>query len=1178
MSHPSSVHAGRQFTLLIVVVVTLAVPHGLANEVTEATPLWSIGAPDGSSIEFAPGSRPKLDFVIGSSVAARDFAGHHEGTIGSTGAESGEKPYAIEFELPAAPADDCRLVLDLIYTYGAPQQLRITVNGAAGVFPILPTAKKDVDSFQGNMALLSGQRLVAVIPKRLLRHGANRLALAPQGVGALDYDALAFYEAASAPEQSFATPRLAPTQLYTETAAGLAEQRTLLVPFSQRFESGRTVIQISGKNIDAELDAGDCEFGVISQPVAIPAQERPQAAEIAVTLDDQTTRARVDFVPAKRWKIYVCPKVHNDVGFTDYQPHVNELDTRNTDVVLSILRKYPFYKFNFETAWLVDNYLDCRPEKYRQELVARCREDRAAVNAFYLNLLTGICTGEELYRSMYFAHELHRTQGTGFEMACLTDAPSHTWFLPTLLNDVGITAFANGSNQARAPILVLSDLNEQSPFQWEGMNGERVLMWYARSYAQLKMLTAQGYISPREGYGYFRATLPQFLSRYLQPEYIPDAVMVYGAYVDNAAIPETGEAEYIEQWNREFAYPRLIVATDADYFRYIKASCGERLPTYRGDAGAYWEDGVASSAAATACNRHTQQLLPAAETSSSFATMMQPRFRYPAEDFRAAWKNVLFYDEHTWGAYNSISQPDRPGAQKQWEVKESYARRANLDARTLNARSLNRLCQQITVKQNTIFAFNWQNRQRSQPLEVDLDDAAELIDLSTNQPVELDVLHRHDGFKQVRFMAKDVPAMGYRGYEARSPLPPPADPTAKQESRVNGAGARSGVEQDHPEAWTLAGTHYRLTVDPATGGLSSLIDRATGRELVEQDGPYALNQYLYVSGGAESLILDLKFGSAPADLTIAPPTGAHVVEKIDGPLGQRIVVETTAPNTPRLRCEYRLYNDLRRVDIVNTLTKTATRDKEAVYFAFPFAADEPEFEYQIQNGWVRPNEDQLPGACREWFATQNLVQVRDGQASAVLACREAPLVTLVDVNRGKWPQRLEAANGRVFSYVMNNYWFTNYRAEQGGEFTFYYSVTSGEGLSRADVANFDADTRSPILAYPYISSFSASVAQGERPLDAASGSFLSLDEPNLQLVGVKAAEDGHGYIVRLLETAGQAGDATLALPHVVLQAAHLCNGVEVNQRELTASAGEVSFPYQPHRFTTLRLIVGEDEP
>ena len=39
--------------------------------------------------------------------------------------------------------------------------------------------------------------------------------------------------------------------------------------------------------------------------------------------------------------------------------------------------------------------------------------------------------------------------------------------------------------------------------------------------------------------------------------------------------------------------------------------------------------------------------------------MLAPK-TYPADEFYAAWRNVILYDEHTWGAHNSISQPDSP--------------------------------------------------------------------------------------------------------------------------------------------------------------------------------------------------------------------------------------------------------------------------------------------------------------------------------------------------------------------------------------------------------------------------------------------------------------------------------------------------------------------------------------
>jgi hypothetical protein len=213
----------------------------------------------------------------------------------------------------------------------------------------------------------------------------------------------------------------------------------------------------------------------------------------------------------------------------------------------------------------------------------------------------------------------------------------------------------------------------------------------------------------------------------------------------------------------------------------------------------------------------------------------------------------------------------------------------------------------------------------------------------------------------------------------------------------------------------------------------------------------------------------------------------------------------------------------------------------------------------------------MPGACREWFTPQNVVHVRDGDFSVAWATPDAPLVTLTDINRGKWLAHLPIKNGHVYSYAMNNYWFTNYRAQQGGRFVFRYAITSGRGLGREDLARFDEDTRTPVVAYPFLSSFSAAISQLGRPMPAGGGSFLSCDAPNLEMVTLKEAEDGEGFILRFREIAGRSGDAEIKLPLFKISEAQLCNGVEDNQQKLALAGDAIRVPYKPNAFTTVRL-------
>lgn len=1128
----------------------LALAPGVAAG-NEPPALWTIGTPDGAAMEFAPGDRHALTFTVGQSVVSKDFAGNHSGSVGYDGKVL-EKPYLIQFDLAESPQGDCELVLDLIYHAGAPAQIKVMVNDKSGIFPIRPEAKKSTWGEEGNEMLMARQRLVVPIDNAWLRAKDNKLSLVPLGLGAMAYDAITFRRAASGAVEP---PRLEPTIFFRKHDGKLVEVCDLIVPFAERFDRATATVKFGKRTFAATLTNALYDFGVWVEKLEIPASAVAGQASLEVALAGQNLRNLHEVKAAKQWKVFVCPKVHNDIGYTDLQPHVNELDNRNTDTVLDILGKYPFYKFNFETSWLVDNYLDCRTPPSRKQFFDYARRDRLGINVLYLNLMTGICSGEELYRAMYFTHRLHRTEGSDFDFACLTDAPSHSWFLPTLLRDAGVKAFSNGSNQSRAPILHYSDLNEDSPYYWEGMNGERIFMWYARSYVQLKRLTGPGWGGDISSLAYLKRSVPQFLVRYLRDNYVPDAVMIYGAYVDNAAIPPHGEAPAIEAWNKEFEFPKLIVATDADYFNYVEKQFADRLPVYRGDCGAYWEDGVGSTMHATILNRETQRVLPAGETAAALATIFEPRNRYPAEDFRGAWKNVMFYNEHTWGAHNSIAQPGRQFVERQWEIKENYATRANLDARNLLARGCNRLAQQIAVDGSSILAFNWQNRPRTAPLEVELNSGEQLVDLANNKVMPMDIYAEQDGWRKVRFLARDVPAMGYKAFAIRG-----LDPAAHK--------ANEQLQGD-----TIENEFYRLTVDAQTGGLKSLFDKPANRELLDAGAPYKLNEYLYISGGEGSLILNFTFGTPPANLMIHEPEKATINKVRKTPLGQRLIVETKSKNTPKIVSEYLLYDAIKRVDIVNTVEKDEIRAKEAVYFAFPFAAQTPAMEYQIQNGWCRPNDDQMPGACREWFTPQNVVHVRDGDFSVAWATPDAPLVTLTDINRGKWLAHLPIKNGHVFSYAMNNYWFTNYRAQQGGRFVFHYAITSGRGLDREALARFDEDTRTPVVAYPFLSSFSAAISQLGRPMPAGGGSFLSFDAPNLEMVTLKEAEDGDGFILRFREIAGRSGDAEIKLPLFKTSEAQLCNGVEDNKQELALAGDTVRVPYKPYAFTTVRLKV-----
>src|ERR1700759_4219625 len=100
----------------------------------------------------------------------------------------------------------------------------------------------------------------------------------------------------------------------------------------------------------------------------------------------------------------------------------------------------------------------------------------------------------------------------------------------------------------------------------------------------------------------------------------------------------------------------------------------------------------------------------------------------------------------------------------------------------------------------------------------------------------------------------------------------------------------------------------------------------------------------------------------------------------------------------------------------------------------------------------------------------------------------------------------------IFSYVMNNYWTTNYLAGQGGDFVFRYILTSGKNIDPAMLSRVGWEGMSSLE----VNEISAQdrVDNAPRALPSSQSSFLQVDQPNVVLNAWKEAEDGKGTILR----------------------------------------------------------------
>ena len=92
--------------------------------------------------------------------------------------------------------------------------------------------------------------------------------------------------------------------------------------------------------------------------------------------------------------------------------------------------------------------------------------------------------------------------------------------------------------------------------------------------------------------------------------------------------------------------------------------------------------------------------------------------------------------------------------------------------------------------------------------------------------------------------------------------------------------------------------------------------------------------------------------------------------------------------------------------------------------------------------------------------------------------------------------------------------------------------------------------------------------EGHRP---TSDSFCRIDKTNVLLTTLKRAEDGDGFIVRLVETEGRQSDVSVQLPFIEIAEAARTDLVERDLGPLTCERHSVAVSVKPFGITTIRL-------
>ena len=1049
-------------------------------------------------------------------------------------------------------------MVSLLFESKSVPALRIAINGKTGMFYPFPKPDPRVGDISNGIhdPAYSAADIIFAFPGAYLHSGVNTVTLqaieegdeANPGAN-FNYDAIELDRITAGSADLKSSVRIEPTVFFRQEANGLAESVDVIVRSTNALRPDDDVsLVLGGKNYRQQI-GGSRDFGEAKLVFAVDEFSPSTTAQITWKTRGTTLRVERVITPEKKWTVFVVPHIHLDVGFTDYQPKVAEIQARVLDEAMDLVEKHPDFRFSTDGEWNLEQFMHSRTAAEQQRIIAAMQQQKLFVPAQYANLLTGFPTAETLIRSLYPSADFSREHGTPFNYANITDVPSYSWSYASILAAAGIKDFIAGANNHYAPMLVQGHLDENSPFWWKGPDGQKILFWYSRHYGQLSRLFGfEPLLSTGED------TMPLFLQRYDHPAYGASAVIVFGAHGENRDL-FPGAAELSDKWNSKWAYPRIQYSGFYDAMETIRQQLGENIPTVSGDGGPYWELGIGSDAYYAAMERETESRALSAEKLSTLSALADSRIFVDKQMLDTMWSNILLMDEHTWGAGNSGSDPSSVEATEQLAIKDSFAIRARALVDSLMHTGMGNLAGSISAGRNSLIVFNTLNWPRSGLVELDLDKGDEIVDPLSGATIPVEVLRRENHLNYVRFVAQDIPAVGYKVFLLKRTM---TDPSPEQSS----------------QSTTLESPYYRIELDPASGAVKSIYDKVLHRELVNQHSDYRFGQYLYVTSQTPANNEHATWYRGKLNFQIHPAHNGKLVSVVRTPYGWEAHMLSTATNTPTIATEVRLFEHEKKIEFIEDLNKDDTLSKEAAYFAFPLAISHPRFEYEIQTASMDPSKDMLPGAGHEWFSVQHWVSAQADGVSTTVMPLDVPLVTLGDIDRGNWPDSFGERPATIFSFAMNNYWEDNYRASQGGSFRFRYVITSAPSTNEGELSRMGWEEATP-LEFNQITEQDKSVNRSS-PLNGSQSSFLQVDDPNLLLDTWKPAEDGNGTILRFLDLGGQTRSVVVHLPVFQLTGVWQTDAVERNQSQLSVGNGEeFTVIVHPHEIVTVRIAIRE---
>ena len=787
-------------------------------------------------------------------------------------------------------------------------------------------------------------------------------------------------------------------------------------------------------------------------------------------------------------RIYLAPDDHTDYFWSAGEAAYRDAFIRMIDYYLDLADTTQNNPPEHQSRWNCDGsfwlwtYEKNKTKADYDRLISRVKSGHVS---FPLNALV-VCLGgapaEAVLRGMYYAGKIERRENLRFRMAISMENQTLPLGLVSLWAGSGARFSWKGICGCDTQVTAAGD-REHEIYWWTGLDNSKILMkWNS-------MLQGNQYPG-----GYAEARYPDAAVDFVdgdaafREKYPYPIIGVFGKGWDDV---ETLTDEFVTvAQSKTDGSRQVIVSNEEDFFDDFESNYGSEIPSQTVSFGNEWDLYCAAMAETSAGVKRSLEKLRGAEAIATLVALENPSFMDGRQDARdQAWMDLGLFWEHNFGMVGTSeeSRQERVAWQKRLDGEISayvntLAQDGNSALGGLIAKEGDAPC---------FFVFNPLSWMRSDYADIPWDGATavHVVDKTTGQEVPSQRVEL-GGKRYLRFMASQVPSLGYKVFEIRD---------GEGQQTANAVSVNESVIENQ---------YYQVTVGE-NGAIVSWKDKTrNNRELVKQIDGLAVN--------------DLGAGS-----------GSIRVEN-EGSVCATLVAESSSPldHTSRIT----LFRDLPRVDIQNEIRQNFDA---AQTWSFGFDLKDPNVWHEevgallnarltTDGGHYSPRDF---NSRYDWLTLNHFVDMSAVDVGVTVSNTDCYFMRLgkstVSQLDTQTPQLSVLAGGRVVGTGSGIY-------DQGGADFFLqrFALRSHDGYDAASAMKFALEHQNPFLT---------GEVQGPAGYPGDQFSFLVVDNPDVLVWALKPADDGvdAGIVVRVWNVSQSEQSFSLRFCSAISQAFHL---------------------------------------